>query len=109
MGDFRMSIKGAVFLSDANLNAVEYVPIEEYKRIVARCDRLQKELQHLARHVSTPPIQVDPIILAQRDRLREAVNTALMHMIGYVNPTDAERELIAVLRKAVLQEDRDEI
>ena len=45
---------------------------------------------------------------AERDRLRAAVKTALMHMISYVNPTDAKRELIAVLRKAILQEDRDE-
>ena len=44
----------------------------------------------------------------ERYRLRAAVNTALMHMIGYVNPTDAERELIAVLRKAVLQEVSDD-
>ena len=44
-------------------------------------------------------------LIAAAPDLLAAANTALMHMIGYVNPTDAERELITVLRKALQVDD----
>ena len=42
----------------------------------------------------------------QNDRLRAAVNTALMHMIGYVNPNESQECLKRVLRAALQDADR---
>ena len=76
--------------------------MNNHERIAQADEQRQMRMEYYAMEDRVAELEDD------RDRLRAAANTALMHMIGYVNPTDAERELITVLRKALQETSDDE-
>ena len=72
-----------IFLADADLNAVKYVKMTEYRRVCAERDRLREALETITEFDNPPRYRVD-------------VNTAYSVAVGAVN-----------IARTALQEDRD--
>lgn len=59
-----------------------------------------------SRHCYSPEeLRANARLIAAAPDLLMAVNAALMHMIGYVNPTDAEKALTDLLRKTIMEDE----
>ena len=73
-----------------------------HDRIAQAEEQRQMRMEYYAMEERVAALEAD------RDRLLAAVNTALMHMIGYVNPNESQESLKRVLRKALLLEASDD-